>query len=146
MRLDLTVNLLTMHALSRGRITVFGGAQVRPNIHIDDLVDLYLFLMERRLAGIFNAGVREPHGARDRRRSSRAQVPAEIVVTASDDPRSYRLSSTRLLATGFAPDADGRDRRARAGRGLSDGRAVGRSAVAHREVDEGAQPWVSRRE
>src|SRR5262249_6594097 len=49
MRLDLTVNLLTMQALTSGRMTVFGGAQVRPNIHIDDLVDLYLFAHERRL-------------------------------------------------------------------------------------------------
>src|SRR5262249_50857838 len=44
MRLDLTVNLLTMQALTRGAITVFGGEQVRPNIHIDDLIDLYLFV------------------------------------------------------------------------------------------------------
>src|SRR5262249_17216645 len=52
MRLDLTVNLLTMQALAKGRMTVFGGAQIRPNIHIDDLVDVYLFALERRLAGI----------------------------------------------------------------------------------------------
>jgi nucleoside-diphosphate-sugar epimerase len=102
MRLDLTVNLLTMHALSRGRVTVFGGAQVRPNIHLDDLVDLYLFLMARRLGGIFNAGF-ENLTVREIADVVVRQVPAEIVVQASDDPRSYRLSSTRLLATGFAP-------------------------------------------
>jgi len=102
MRLDLTVNLLTMHALSRGRVTVFGGAQVRPNIHLDDLVDLYLFLMARRLGGIFNAGF-ENLTVREIADVVVRQVPAEIVVQASDDPRSYRLSSKRLLATGFAP-------------------------------------------
>ena len=47
MRLDLAVNGLTMQALTKKRITVFGGSQVRPNIHIDDLVDLYLFALER---------------------------------------------------------------------------------------------------
>ena len=52
MRLDLTVNLLTMQALTKGVITVLGGEQTRPNIHIDDLVDLYLFALERRLAGV----------------------------------------------------------------------------------------------
>src|SRR3546814_4327027 len=46
MRLDVSVNMLTMQALSRGRITVFGGDQTRPNIHIDDITDLYLFLLE----------------------------------------------------------------------------------------------------
>jgi nucleoside-diphosphate-sugar epimerase len=102
MRLDLTVNLLTMHALARGRITVFGGAQVRPNIHIDDLVDLYLFLMDRRVAGVYNAGF-ENLTVREIADFVASKVPAEVVVQASDDPRSYRLSSKKLLATGFAP-------------------------------------------
>jgi len=102
MRLDLTVNLLTMHALARGRVTVFGGAQVRPNIHLDDLVDLYLFLMDRRIAGVYNAGF-ENLTVREIADLVVAHVPAAIVVEPSDDPRSYRLSSKRLLGTGFAP-------------------------------------------
>jgi nucleoside-diphosphate-sugar epimerase len=103
MRLDLTVNLLTMQALSRKRMTVFGGEQVRPNIHIDDLVDLYLFALERRLAGVFNAAfenltVREIAGL------VADQIPAEIAVEPDrSDPRSYRLCSDRLRGTGFAP-------------------------------------------
>ena len=55
MRLDLTVNLLTMQALTKGTMTVLGGGQARPNIHIDDLVDLYLFALDRRLGGVYNA-------------------------------------------------------------------------------------------
>src|SRR3990167_8783531 len=43
---DLTVNILTNHAVHRRRIEVFGGDQLRPNIHIEDLVDLYLLLLE----------------------------------------------------------------------------------------------------
>ncbi|SVE59416.1 uncharacterized protein METZ01_LOCUS512270, partial [marine metagenome] len=46
MRLDVSVNLLTMHALSKGKITVFGGKQVRPNIHIDDISDMYIHLID----------------------------------------------------------------------------------------------------
>ena len=42
LRLDLTVNILTNHAINNRRITVFGGAQMRPNIHIADMVDVYL--------------------------------------------------------------------------------------------------------
>src|SRR5438132_3333622 len=56
MRLDLVVNLLTMQALTKGVMTVLGGDQTRPNIHIDDIVDLYLFAFDRRLAGVYNAG------------------------------------------------------------------------------------------
>jgi len=102
MRLDLAVNLLTMQALTKGRMTVFGGTQVRPNIHIDDLVDLYLFAIERRLAGVYNAAF-ENLTVIDIARSVAQQIPAEIEVQPSNDPRSYRLCSDRLLATGFRP-------------------------------------------
>src|SRR6516165_10193829 len=46
LRLDLTVNILTNHAISNGRISVFGGEQLRPNLHIEDMTDLYLALLE----------------------------------------------------------------------------------------------------
>ena len=46
LRLDLTVNILTNHAINNGRITVFGGDQLRPNIHIEDMTDLYVRLLE----------------------------------------------------------------------------------------------------
>ena len=102
MRLDLSVNLLTMQALTKGRMTVFGGDQVRPNIHIDDMVDLYLFAIDRRLAGVFNAGF-ENLSIRQIADAIAARVPAEVAVCPSNDPRSYRLCSDRLLATGFRP-------------------------------------------
>ena len=102
MRLDLAVNLLTMQALTTGRMRVFGGSQVRPNIHIDDLVDLYLFALDRRLAGVFNAAF-ENLTILEIAHLVAEQVPAEIGVEPSNDPRSYRLSSDRLCATGFAP-------------------------------------------
>jgi len=57
MRLDVAVNLLTMQAISKGEITVLGGDQTRPNIHIDDITDLYVFLLGRPdIQGIYNAG------------------------------------------------------------------------------------------
>jgi len=103
MRLDLAVNALTMSALAKGAITVFGGAQVRPNIHIDDLVDLYLFAMERRLAGVFNAAF-ENLTIHEIATVVAGQIPATITVKPeSADPRSYRLNSKKLLATCFAP-------------------------------------------
>jgi nucleoside-diphosphate-sugar epimerase len=102
MRLDLTVNLLTMQALTKGRMTVLGGTQVRPNIHIDDLVDLYLFALERRLAGVYNAAF-ENLTVLEIAQLVAERVPAEIAILQSDDPRSYRLCSDRLGETGFAP-------------------------------------------
>ena len=103
MRLDLTVNLLTMQALTKGAMTVFGGAQVRPNIHVDDLVDLYLFAYERRLSGIFNAAF-ENLTVLEIAETIARRVPATVTVQADNaDPRSYRLCSDRLCATGFRP-------------------------------------------
>ena len=105
MRLDLTVNLLTMQALTKGVITVLGGEQTRPNIHIDDLVDLYLFAFDRRLAGLYNAGF-ENLKVREIAERIAAEAPAEIKVLPSNDPRSYSVCSDRLLATGFSPKRD----------------------------------------
>jgi nucleoside-diphosphate-sugar epimerase len=102
MRLDLTVNLLTLQALTNGTMTVFGGSQIRPNIHIDDLVDVYLFALERRLGGVYNAGF-ENLSVMEIARRIAARVPAEIAVVPSNDPRSYRQCSDRLVAAGFAP-------------------------------------------
>ena len=103
MRLDVSVNLLTMQALSKGKITVFGGNQVRPNIHIDDVTDLYLHLIDRpEITGIFNAGF-ENISILDIAKLVTKHIPVEIVVTESNDPRSYRVNSDKLLATGFKP-------------------------------------------
>jgi nucleoside-diphosphate-sugar epimerase len=102
MRLDVVVNMLTMQALTKGVVTVLGGEQTRPNIHIDDLVDLYLFALDRRLPGTFNAGF-ENLSVRAIADAVTREVPARVEVKPSNDPRSYAICADRLLATGFAP-------------------------------------------
>ena len=103
MRLDVSVNMLTMQALTNGRITVFGGDQVRPNIHVDDITDLYIFLLERPgITGVFNAGF-ENISIREIAERVARSIPAEIVVTPSNDPRSYRQNSDKLRHAGFSP-------------------------------------------
>jgi len=103
MRLDVSVNMLTMQALSKGKITVFGGAQTRPNIHIDDITDVYLHLIDHPEAtGVYNAGF-ENISILDIANLVTRHVPVEVVVTESNDPRSYRVNSDRLLATGYKP-------------------------------------------
>jgi nucleoside-diphosphate-sugar epimerase len=103
MRLDVSVNMLTMQALKNGKITVFGGNQTRPNIHIDDITDLYVFLLNNpRVTGVFNAGF-ENISILDIANMVTRVVSAEIIVTPSNDPRSYRINSDKLLVTGFKP-------------------------------------------
>ncbi len=103
MRLDVSVNMLTMQALTREHITVFGGKQTRPNIHIDDITDVYLFMLEHpEHCGIYNAGFENITIMEIAERVT-DHAPARITVTESNDPRSYRVNSDKLLATGFQP-------------------------------------------
>ena len=103
MRLDVSVNMLTMQALTREHITVFGGQQTRPNIHIDDITDVYLFMLKHpEHTGIYNAGF-ENISIMEIAERVVEHAPAKITVSASNDPRSYRVNSDKLLKAGFKP-------------------------------------------
>ena len=109
LRLDLTVNILTNYAVNSRRITVFGGAQKRPNIHIADMADVYLRVLEApadQIAGkTFNAGY-ENHTVTQLAETIRSVVgrSTEIVTTPSDDNRSYHISSDKIRRElGFTP-------------------------------------------
>ena len=109
LRLDLTVNILTSLAIANGRITVFGGDQLRPNLHIDDMTDLYLQLLEAPDAlvdgKIWNAGYHNLKVIEIAEMvRSRIGPEIEIVVTPSNDHRSYHVSSERIRRDlGFVP-------------------------------------------
>lgn len=103
MRFDVAVNMLTMQALSKGKITVFGGDQIRPNIHIDDITDVYLhFIDHPEFTGIYNAGF-ENISILDIAKLITKYIPVEIAVVPSNDPRCYRINADKLLATGYRP-------------------------------------------
>ena len=114
-RLDLTVNILTNHAVNNGRITVFGGTQMRPNLHMQDMVDIYCILLtvpDEKIAGkVFNAGYQNYTVADTATVISdvvRQEIPEkgdiEIVTTPSDDIRSYRINSDKIRRElGFVP-------------------------------------------
>jgi nucleoside-diphosphate-sugar epimerase len=109
LRLDLTVNILTNHAINNGKITVFGGEQKRPNIHIEDMTDLYvksLQLPDEAIDGkIFNAGY-ENHTVMQIAQMVRNVVgeQVEIIATPTDDHRSYHISSDKIKRElGFVP-------------------------------------------
>jgi nucleoside-diphosphate-sugar epimerase len=113
LRLDLSVNILTNHAVNTGVIKVFGGVQKRPNLHIEDMTDLYLQCLTApatKIDGkIFNAGY-ENHRIIDIAETVREVLESEnakkieIVVTPTDDLRSYHISSERIRRElGFQP-------------------------------------------
>ena len=109
LRLDLTVNILTNHAVNNGKITVFGGEQKRPNIHIEDMTDLYVKCLEypdQAIDGkIFNAGY-ENHKVKEIAEMVQNVVgeQVEIVTTPTNDNRSYHVSSDKIRQElGFVP-------------------------------------------
>jgi len=101
LRLDLTVNILTNLAITNRKITVFGGEQLRPNLHVEDMTDLYLLLLEAEAAKvdgkIWNAGY---HNLKVREIADMVREHigdgVEIVVTPTDDHRSYHVSSAKI--------------------------------------------------
>jgi nucleoside-diphosphate-sugar epimerase len=115
MRLDLSVNILTNLAVNSGKITVFGGAQLRPNLHIQDMADVYTLMIEapaEKIAGeTFNAGYQNLTIARIAeivRDVVRQEYPdrGEITIetTTTNDPRSYHINSDKIRRTlGYAP-------------------------------------------
>lgn len=106
MRLDVSVNALTWSALSTSVVKVFGGDQVRPNIHIEDMIGIYEFIVnESPEPGIYNAGF-ENLSIKEIAERVSAATDADISIDRStNDPRSYRLDSSKLLAAGFTPKA-----------------------------------------
>jgi len=110
LRLDLTVNILTNLAVNTGRITVFGGQQKRPNIHIEDMADLYVKLLEQpeeKIAGkIFNAGYENCQVSEIAQmvRKVVGKEKIEITTTPTNDNRSYHISSEKIRhELGFEP-------------------------------------------
>ena len=114
-RLDLSVNILTNHAVNKGKITVFGGDQLRPNLHVQDYTDLCKLLLtapDEKIANqIFNCGfqnmsimdiAKTVKKVVEELFPEKGEIP--IVVTSSDDPRSYHINSGKIKqALGFQP-------------------------------------------
>tara|TARA_B100001250_G_scaffold413917_1_gene449753 strand:+ start:1765 stop:2703 length:939 start_codon:yes stop_codon:yes gene_type:complete len=102
MRLDVSVNMFTYQALKFNKITVFGGNQIRPNIHIEDIVNVFThFLKKPNIAsGSYNAGF-ENIRIIDIAKKIQNITGAKIIKTKSNDKRSYRQDSSKLINTGF---------------------------------------------
>ena len=109
LRLDLTINILTYHALEKGEIRVFGGSQMRPNIHVEDLTDFYVHLVGEDSGKIngraFNASTENSTVAGLAELVRSVVDPALPIITVpTADNRSYHLSAARARSElGFAP-------------------------------------------
>lgn len=114
-RLDLSVNILTNHAINKGKITVFGGSQLRPNLHVQDYADLCKLLLtapDEKIANqVFNCGFQNM-SIMDIARTVKKVVEEEypekgnipIEVTESNDLRSYHINSDKIKRIlGFVP-------------------------------------------
>ncbi len=114
-RLDLSVNILTNHAINKGTITVFGGGQMRPNLHVEDMVDAYEVMLDaphEKIQGeVFNIGY-ENHSIADIalmvKRVVEEEMPdlgeIKIETTPSNDNRSYHVNSDKVhRVLGFKP-------------------------------------------
>ena len=100
-RLDLVVNILTNHAYHNRKIKVFGGDQLRPNVHIDDMVNSYLAVIsakDDKINGeIFNVGFRN-QTVRELANDVKSIIGDDVKIdqTSSDDNRSYHVSSEKI--------------------------------------------------
>ncbi|MAZ46223.1 MAG: UDP-glucose 4-epimerase [Rickettsiales bacterium] len=114
-RLDLVVNILTNLAYHKREITVFGGDQLRPNIHIDDMVDAYLLLLkspDKKIAGkIFNAGY-ENFSVEKLSKDVKDVIGDDVslIYKKTEDNRSYHISSEKIKSElGFIPKKNIKD-------------------------------------
>ena len=99
-RFDLSVNILTNHAINNGKIKVFGGSQFRPNIHIEDMVDAYLLTLsspDKIINGkVFNVGADNLSLDQIATEVSKYTGVNNVLYEPSDDLRSYRIDSKKI--------------------------------------------------
>ena len=140
LRLDLTVNILTDHAVNLGRIRVFGGSQMRPNIHIEDLTDLYVFLLDAPAEVVsgraYNVSL-ENASVRSLAERIQAVIDPELPIETvpADDDRSYHLSARRMHdELGFHPQRTVRQAISELRDAFADGRVPEREHARYRNV------------
>lgn len=102
-RFDLTVNTLTKDALLKKKINILGGMQYRPNLHMKDMINIYDFFIKKNLTGIFNAGFENFSINQIAKKIIKTLPKTKFVIKKSNDVRSYRIDSSKLLKAGFKP-------------------------------------------
>jgi nucleoside-diphosphate-sugar epimerase len=112
MRLDVAINALTFGALNKNLITIFGGKQIRPNLTMHDMVNAYKFSFKRNFLKdrpvdkiIYNLGFENLSIINMAKRIQKTiKSKSKILIKPSNDPRSYRQNSDRIIKEGFLPE------------------------------------------
>ncbi|OUX38044.1 MAG: NAD-dependent epimerase/dehydratase [Candidatus Pelagibacter sp. TMED273] len=112
MRLDVAINALTFGALKNNLITIFGGKQIRPNLTMHDMVSAYKFSLKKNVKKnkpnnkiIFNLGFENLSIDNMAKRIQKTlKSKSKILIKPSNDPRSYRQNSDRIIKDGFLPE------------------------------------------
>jgi len=108
LRLDVVLNIFSYQAFFKKKITVFGGSQVRPLLHIKDMIYVYEHFLKKNISGIFNVGFENVKISNIAKEVQKI-IPCEIVSLKSNDPRSYRMNSDKLIRSGFKPSHNFKD-------------------------------------
>ena len=100
-RLDLTINMLTYQATKNKKINVFGGSQYRPNLTLKDMINIYHFFIRKNLTGTYNVGFENEKVIDIAKKIAKKFKNIKIQISKSNDLRSYRLDSSKLLSAGY---------------------------------------------
>lgn len=100
LRLDVVLNLFCYQAFFKGEINILGGSQIRPLLHIKDMINCYEFFIKKNITGTFNVGF-ENLSVNKIAQSVKKIIPTKIKIKKSNDPRSYRMNAEKLLKIGF---------------------------------------------
>ena len=108
LRLDVVLNIFSYQAFFNKKITIFGGNQVRPLLHIKDMIYAYEYFIKKNITGTFNVGFENVKISNIAKEVQKI-IPCEIVSYKSNDPRSYRMNSEKLIKSGFKPKHNFKD-------------------------------------
>lgn len=108
LRLDVVLNIFSYQAFFNKKITIFGGNQVRPLLHIKDMIYAYEYFIKKNITGTFNVGFENVKISNIAKEVQKI-IPCKIVSYKSNDPRSYRMNSEKLIKSGFKPKHNFKD-------------------------------------
>lgn len=108
LRLDVVLNLFCYQAYFKKKISILGGKQTRPLVNIKDMIRSYEFFIKKNLKGCFNLGFENKTVEKIAKDVSKV-IPCNISVLKSNDNRSYRINSDKILKAGFKPEFDSMD-------------------------------------
>ena len=102
LRLDVVLNLFCYQAFFKKEINILGGKQIRPLLHIKDMIGSYEFFIKKNITGTYNVGF-ENLSVEKIANSVKQIIPTKVKIKKSNDPRSYRMNSDKLIKSGFKP-------------------------------------------